>query len=143
MTARRRFIASSALALSSALAPLLARAQAPARNVTIGILNFGDAPKAGAPPEPITVALRGLGYVEGRNVRYIRRYAGGKRDAYAMLAAAILREPVDVVYTPGSDIAQAFKAAGRACRSCSRRATTPWRAGSCRRSRVPAACSPA
>jgi putative ABC transport system substrate-binding protein len=112
MTARRRFIASSALALSSALAPLLARAQAPARNVTIGILNFGDAPKTGAPPEPITVALRGLGYVEGRNVRYIRRYAGGKRDAYAMLAAAILREPVDVVYTPGSDIAQAFKAAG-------------------------------
>ena len=112
MTARRRFIASSALALSSALAPLLARSQAPARNVTIGILNFGEAPKPGAPPEPIVVALRRLGYVEGRSVRYIRRYAGGKRDAYAMLAAAILREPVDVVYAPGSDLAQAFKAAG-------------------------------
>src|SRR5690242_21888109 len=112
MTARRRFIASSTLALSSALAPLLARAQAPARNVTIGILNFGDAPKAGAPPEPFTVALRGLGYVEGRNVRYIRRYAGGKRDAYAMLAAAILRQPVDGGYTPGADIAPAVKAAG-------------------------------
>lgn len=105
----RRLFCAGAAAL--ALAPLLARAQAPARNIAIGILDFGDAPKPGAAPDPIILALRRLGYVEGRNVRYIRRYAGGKRDAYAMLAAAILREPVDVVYTPGSDIAQAFKAA--------------------------------
>ena len=110
MNARRRFLASTALAFIPALAPLLARAQAPGRRTTIGILNFGDAAKPGSTPEPVVVALRRLGYVEGRNVRYIRRYAGGKRDAYATLAAALLREPVDVVYAPGSDIAQAFKA---------------------------------
>jgi ABC-type uncharacterized transport system substrate-binding protein len=106
MQHRRAFCAGAA---ALAIAPFLARAQAPARTVTIGILNFGDAPRAGAAAEPITVALHRLGYVEGRNVRYIRRYAGGRRDAYAKLAAAILREPVDVVYCPGSDIAQAFK----------------------------------
>jgi putative ABC transport system substrate-binding protein len=111
MSARRRFIASGTLALMPALAWRIARAQSPARSVTIGMLNFGDAPKAGAAPEPVTVALRRLGYVEGRNVRYIRRYAGGRRDAYTALAAQILREPVDIVYTPGSDIAQAFQAA--------------------------------
>jgi putative ABC transport system substrate-binding protein len=105
---KRRSFCTAAVAVT--LSPGLALAQAPARTVTIGILDFGDAPKPGAAPEPLAVALSRLGYVEGRNVRYIRRYAGGKRDAYAGLTAEMLRTPPDVVYAPGSDIAQAFKA---------------------------------
>jgi putative ABC transport system substrate-binding protein len=79
--------------------------------VRIGILSFGDPPQAGAAAEPIIVALRRLGYAEGRNVSYVRRYAHGKRDVYATLATDVLRERLDVVYAPGSDIARAFKAA--------------------------------
>jgi len=113
MTTRRHFIASGTLglaAVASTLASRSGRAQAP-RTFRIGILSFGEPPKPGAPEEPIVVALRGLGYVDGRNVRVVRRYASGKRGAYAVLAAEILRERVDIVYAPGSDIAQAFKAA--------------------------------
>ena len=115
MTTRRRFIASGTLALASVasaltLAPRGVRAQAPG-TFRIGILSFGEPPKQGGLEDPIVVALRGLGYVEGRNVRYVRRYASGKRDRYAALAADILRERVDIVYAPGSDIAQAFKSA--------------------------------
>jgi hypothetical protein len=106
----RRFFTRNVLAGALA-APGVARAAAPARTVRIGILSFGDPPQAGAAAEPIIVALRRLGYAEGRNVSYVRRYAHGKRDVYATLATDVLRERLDVVYAPGSDIARAFKAA--------------------------------
>ena len=105
MIDRRRFaLAAAALAL----APLLGRAQT--RSARVGILDFGDPPKPGAPADPIVAALRRLGYVEGRTVTFVRRYAGGKRDAYSALAGDLLRERLDVIYAPGSDIAQAFLA---------------------------------
>ena len=104
---RRRFVGG---AVSLMPLPLVVRAQAPARMVRIGILSFGDPPKPGAAADPITVALRRLGYVEGRNVEYVRRYAGGKRDAYAATARDLLDERLDVIYTQGSDIARAFQA---------------------------------
>ena len=105
---RRRLVCAAAAAL--ALSPLVVRAQAPARTVRIGILSFCDPPKPGTAADPITVALRRLGYVEGRNVAYVRRYAAGKRDAYTALARDLLHERLDVIYTPGSDIARAFAA---------------------------------
>jgi putative ABC transport system substrate-binding protein len=104
-TGRRRFVFGAA---GLTLVSRLACAQAPPRTTRIGILSFGDPPPPGSPPEPIVAQLRRLGYAEGRNVEYVRRYAGGKRDAYAALARELLRERLDVIYTPGSDIAQTF-----------------------------------
>ena len=108
MIGRRAFLAG---ACTLATSPWV-RAQ-PARKVfRIGILNFGDVPPAGAPPEPIVAALARLGYAEGRNVEYVRRYARGQRERFQALVAEILAQEPDLVYSAGSDIARTFKTAG-------------------------------
>ena len=108
MIGRRAFLAG---ACTLATSPWV-RAQ-PARKVfRIGILNFGDVPPAGAPPEPIVAALARLGYADGRNVEYVRRYARGQRERFQALVAEILAQEPDLVYSAGSDIARTFKTAG-------------------------------
>ena len=108
MTARRTFLAT----VTALAAVPVARAQMPRGAWRIGILGFGDAPPAGSPPEPIATALARLGYVEGRNVTFVRRYAGGRRERFPGLVAEILQQHPDLVYSAGSDIARTFKAAG-------------------------------
>ena len=54
----------------------------------IGILEFTDA--AHSLVEEFTRALGELGYVEGRNVVYERRYANGKPDRLPALAANLV-----------------------------------------------------
>jgi putative ABC transport system substrate-binding protein len=102
---RRTLIGTGAVAC---LTPLLGFAQTTVRSPRIGILYFGDAPGPTPAPEALVDQLRNLGYVEGRNIGYERRYAGGRRDAYAALAAELLQASPAVIYAPGSDIAQAF-----------------------------------
>lgn len=74
----------------------------------VGILNFGAPPAANAAPEPIVRHLRSLGYVQGSNIEFERRYAGGDRERYPMLAAELLRSKVDLIFAPGSDISRTF-----------------------------------
>ena len=100
---RRRFVA-GVIALGAM--PVMARAAS--RPVRIGVLNFGSAPAAGAAPEPIVRHLAALGYVAGRNVSFERRYADGSRSRFPALAAELAASGVDLIFSPGSDIARTF-----------------------------------
>jgi putative tryptophan/tyrosine transport system substrate-binding protein len=106
MTSRRNVLIAGAGAL---LAPLNVRAQTSDRPARIGILNFGPPPAAGGPPEPIVRYLRSLNYVADTNVIFELRYANGDRDAYRALASELLRRNLDVLFMPGSNIAQTLK----------------------------------
>src|SRR5262245_2527513 len=46
-------------------------------------------------------ALRDLGYIEGQNVVFERRYAEGKRDRYPDLASELVRMKVDLILVAG------------------------------------------
>jgi len=85
------------------------RAQAPGRVMRIGVLSFGAPPAPGAPEEPIARHLRALGYREGSNVVFERRYADGVRERYPEFAAELLRSKVEVIFAQGSDVARAFR----------------------------------
>ncbi len=71
----------------------------------IGILNSGSA----APFAPMIAAFdQGLGeqgYVVGRNVRTEVRWANGQYDRLPELANELARLPVDVLASPGGDVA--------------------------------------
>ena len=103
---RRSVVLACLVALA---APNRAGAQSPAQIARVGILYFGSPPAADSTPEPIVSQLRLLGFVEGRNIAFERRYAEGKREAYATLAAELLHAKPNVIYAPGSDIASAFQ----------------------------------
>ena len=47
------------------------------------------------------MALRELGYIEGQNIATEYRYAEGKRDRYAELAAELVRLKVDIIVVAG------------------------------------------
>lgn len=95
--------------LAIALTAAGVRAQAPGRVMRIGVLSFGAPPAPGAPEEPIARHLRALGYREGSNVVFERRYADGVRERYPEFAAELLRSKVEVIFAQGSDVARAFR----------------------------------
>ena len=74
----------------------VARAQQPRKVWRLGVL------QPGAPPEPlletIRDALRDLGYLEGRDLVVEARWAEGKHDRLAGLAAELVGLKVDVIY---------------------------------------------
>jgi putative ABC transport system substrate-binding protein len=76
--------------------PLAARAQQPRKIWRLGVL------QPGAPPDPlleiIRDGLRDLGYMEGRDVVFEVRWAEGKHDRLAGLAAELVGLKVDVIY---------------------------------------------
>ena len=105
---RRAFIA----ALGGAAAwPLVARAQQPAKPPTIGF--FGP---VNASIDRLQVAifverLRELGWIEGRNVAMEYRWAEGRMDRHADIAAELVRQKVDVIVTYSTPTVIALKRA--------------------------------
>ena len=51
--------------------------------------------------EPIRLALRQLGYIEGQNIAFEYRYAEGKVDRFPELAAELVRLKVNVIVVGG------------------------------------------
>jgi putative ABC transport system substrate-binding protein len=90
---RRKFIT---LVGGAAAFPVAARAQQPAMPV-VGLLSPADASTyyTGG----LFAGLRELGYVEGRTIRIEARWAHGKFDQLAPLAAELVRLKVDVLVT--------------------------------------------
>jgi len=80
-----------------------AAAQQPKKVPLIGYLSADDAASESSRAEPIRLALRELGYIEGQNVAIEYRYAEGKRDRLPELAAELVRLKVDIILAAGGD----------------------------------------
>ena len=106
---RRTLIAGTFCLLA---APLASEAQSPAKVPRIGVLLAGS-PGANTQyvVEALGQGLRGLGYVEGRNITVEYRYSGGRLDRSVDQASQLIRLPVDVIVAPGTAVAQAARKA--------------------------------
>ena len=78
-----------------------AEAQQPKKVPRIGYLSTNDPADESARAEAIRLALRGLGYIEGQNIAVEYRYAEGKRERAAELAAELVRLKVDLIVVAG------------------------------------------
>jgi len=104
---RRDFIAG----LGSAAAwPVVARAQQPARLPTIGFLGASTPSTQGALATAFVQRLRELGWTEGRTVAVEYRWAEGRNERYAEIAAEFVRLKVDVIVTAGNAVYAAKQA---------------------------------
>src|SRR5262249_59562978 len=61
--------------------------------------------------EPLRAYMQALGYVEGRNIAFDVRYAGGKADRLPALAAELVAQRPAVIATFGDATGLAVKAA--------------------------------
>src|SRR5690348_14613034 len=84
-----------------------AHAQQQKKFVRIGFLTV----RAGveAREEVFRQGLQELGYVEGRNIAIEWRFAKGKADRLADLAAQLVRDKLDLIVTAGTEATQAAK----------------------------------
>jgi len=104
---RREFIT---LLGGAAAWPLAARAQQPAKLPTIGFLGTAAA-SAWAPWTAAFVQrLHELGWIEGRTVAIQYRWAEGRTDRFAEIAAEFVRIKVDVIVTGGNAAVAAKRA---------------------------------
>jgi putative ABC transport system substrate-binding protein len=79
----------------------LAHAQQPKNVPRIGYLSNIDPASDSARAEAIRLALRERGYIEGQNIATEYRYAEGKRERVAELAAELVRLKVDIIVVAG------------------------------------------
>jgi putative tryptophan/tyrosine transport system substrate-binding protein len=106
---RRSFIA--LLGGAAAAWPLAARAQQTAILPTIGFLGAGSPATAGVWVSAFTSRLRELGWIEGRNIKIDLRWAEGRNDRSAEIAADFVRLRVDVIVTYSDEHTQIAKRA--------------------------------
>jgi ABC-type uncharacterized transport system substrate-binding protein len=102
VTTRRTFI--TLLGGTAAAWPIAARAQQQEKVARLGVLPFSN-PQADPQMKRLHSGLRELGYEEGKNLFIFYRYAEGKPERVADLAAALLREKPDLVLAFGGDVA--------------------------------------
>jgi putative ABC transport system substrate-binding protein len=67
----------------------------------IGYLSTTDPSRDSTRSETIRVALRELGYIEGQNIAFEYRYAEGKLNQYAELAAELVSLKADIILVAG------------------------------------------
>jgi putative ABC transport system substrate-binding protein len=80
-------------------------AQPTSRIPMVGLLSLQAAPPAGSQGSVLLrEELRKLGWVDGQNVAFVGRYADGRREQLAPMAAELVRERVDVIVTYGTQI---------------------------------------
>jgi putative ABC transport system substrate-binding protein len=90
-----------------------ANAQQPKKVARIGYLSSQDPARESIRSEAIRLALRELGYIEGRNLAVEYRYAEGEQARFAELAAELVHLKVDVIFANSAVIALAAKNATR------------------------------
>lgn len=108
---RRRFLQGSlilgGLGLLSGCGFFAPRAQRPAKVPRLGYLH--SRLKLEAADEAFQQGLRGLGYLEGKNIVFEYRYAEGKVDRFPDLAEELVRSNVDLIVASSNAGALAAK----------------------------------
>jgi len=97
---RRNFI--TLLGGAAAAWPLAARAQQPGKLPSIGFLGASTSSNWSHWTAAFVQRLRELGWIEGRTIAIEYRWAEGRTDRYAELAAEFVRLKVDVILTVGT-----------------------------------------
>jgi putative ABC transport system substrate-binding protein len=105
---RREFIAM--LGGAAAVWPLAARAQQPGKLPTIGFLGTSTPSAWSQWTAAFVQRLRELGWVEGRTVAIEYRWAEGRSERFAEIAAEFVRLKVDVIATSGAAVLAAKQA---------------------------------
>jgi hypothetical protein len=90
---------------AAAVWPLAARAQQAGRLPTIGFLGASTPSAWSQWTAAFVQRLRELGWTEGRTVAIEYRWAGGRSERYADIAAEFVRLKVDVILSVGSAVA--------------------------------------
>jgi putative ABC transport system substrate-binding protein len=90
--------------------PFAARAQQPGKLPTIGLLTAGAPATHGGWVNAFVQRLHELGWVDGRTLAIEYRWAEGRPERYAEIAAEFVRLKVDVIVTQGGAVAAAKKA---------------------------------
>src|SRR5262245_5645465 len=106
---RREFVVT--LGSAAAVWPLAARGQQPRKLPTIGFLVAGTRSTYGQWFAALVERLRELGWIEGHNVAIEYRWAEGRNERYAEIAAEFARLKVDVIVTVTTPAALAAKQA--------------------------------
>jgi putative tryptophan/tyrosine transport system substrate-binding protein len=106
---RRDFI--TLLVGAAAAWPLAARAQQPGKPPTIGFMGSTTSPVAAQWVASFVQRLRELGWLEGRDVAIEYRWAEGRDERAAEIAAEFVRRKVDVIVTSGTGMVLAAKQA--------------------------------
>jgi putative ABC transport system substrate-binding protein len=102
---RRLFLTTLASAAgSSLLRPRAARAQQPGKLPTIGFLGAASPSAWSNFVTAFERRLRELGWIEGRTVAIEYRWAEGRPERYAEIAAEFVRLKVNVIVTSGSAV---------------------------------------
>jgi len=89
----------------------VAYGQPAVRVYRIGFLTAGSAEQTAPLFRALDEGLRDLGYIEGRNIAFERRYADGRMERLPDLAAELVRLRVDVIVSGSNPITAAAKRA--------------------------------
>src|ERR1700686_4278258 len=100
-----------ALALGLFAWSLSADAQQPARIPRIGFLSDENPLLPAKSFESFAQGFQALGYIDGQNIAFERRYAEGKNEILPSLAAELVRLQPDVILAVGTPAARAAKTA--------------------------------
>ena len=106
---RRGFI--STVAGSLLVAPLALQAQPIAKVYRIGFIVTATSNETAHLFKALSEGLRELGYVEGRNVVFERRFAEGRQERLPALAAELVRLKADILVTGSNPVIAAVKQA--------------------------------
>jgi len=99
------------LAVSLFAAPLTAEAQPAGKVARLGLLGLFTPELGARSVAAVREGLGELGWYEGQNVQFVHRYASGKREQLATLAAELIQQKVDVIVAFGTDATRAARGA--------------------------------
>jgi putative ABC transport system substrate-binding protein len=99
---RREFM--TLLGGAGAAWPLAARAQQAGRRPTVGFLGESTAADASKRAAAFQQRLRELGWIDGSTIAVEYRWAEGRRERFAEIAAEFVRLKVDVIVTVGGAV---------------------------------------
>ena len=91
--------------------PFVSQAQKPSKAWRIGFLSGGATPANGAPPAALRRSLEELGYVDGKNLAFLGRWAEANHERLPGYASELVGLDVDLLITMGAPAAEAAKKA--------------------------------